>query len=297
VKELLLFLVYSGRLFFLAAGLFVVLAALDLFCGRATPGGSFLLLLSLALAVFAGPPLPIAVAIAASVAAVAYVALGRRARPRVRRIVAATAMMSSLLALAVELPYHLRRPRVGQPREFFVIGDSLASGGFGEAAPWPSRLARETGVPVINLALASDNASMALENQVPHLPVRASGGTCAIIEIGGNDMLDATPVGQFATALDRILTAASAAGARTVVMLELPLLPGRWRYGAVQRRMAAKHRCVLVPKSILARVLARPGNTSDGVHLTQAGHDALARDLGLWLNWRRNLFVSAAFYR
>ncbi len=45
-------------------------------------------------------------------------------------------------------------------------------------------------------------------------------------------------------------------------MFELPVIPGKWAYGARQR--------------VLAKVLVKKENTFDGIHLTQAGHDAIA---------------------
>jgi len=275
VKSFLLFGLYSGWMFFLAVGL--LLAAM--IAPRRAAG--FLGLLAISLAVLGAPPLPILLAIPALIAALAYLLAGVRATKALR----AVAIAACLLVAAVELPYHLRRPPTAHPSHLFVIGDSLASGGFGEAAPWPSVLGRELRLPVTNLALPSDNAALALENQIPRLPPPASGRECVIIEIGGNDMLERTPGRQFAAALDGIVAKASASGRRSVIMLELPLLPGRWRYGAIQREVAAKHGIVLVPKRILARALTGAGNTSDGVHLTQRGHDALARDLAAWLSW------------
>lgn len=275
MRSFLLFGLYSGWMFFAAVGMF--LAAM--IAPRRVAG--VLGLLAISLAILSAPPLPLLLAIPSLIAALAYVFAGVRATRALR----AVAIAACLLVAAVELPYHLRRPRTVRPSSVFVIGDSLASGGFGEVAPWPSVLGRETRLPVINLALPSDNAAMALENQIPRLPAPGSATECVIVEIGGNDMLEGTPATQFATALDGVVAKASASGRRNVIMLELPLLPGRWRYGAIQRDVAAKHGSVLVPKRILARVLTGAGNTSDGIHLTQRGHDALAREVAAWLRW------------
>ena len=276
---------YSGQLFFVAVLLFLAAAALDL-AGSLRRIAGFVALLAIGLACLGAPPLPIVFAVPALVATLAYAFFGFGARKVSRRALAAPAVAACVLAMAVELPYHVKRPHVARPLRLFVIGDSLASGGFGEATTWPAVLGRETRVPVANLAVPSDDAAMALESQIPRLPMAPAGVECVIVEIGGNDMLDGTPLNEFATALDGILAKASAAGRRNVIMLEIPLLPGRWGYGAIQRRLAAKHQSVLVPKRILAGVLLGAGNTSDGIHLTQRGHDALARDLAAWLTWK-----------
>ena len=68
-------------------------------------------------------------------------------------------------------------------------------------------------------------------------------------------------------------------------MFELPLLPGRWAYGAAQRRIASRHGIVLIPRRVLAGILLDPANTSDGLHLTQQGHEKLAGAVADWAGW------------
>ena len=66
-------------------------------------------------------------------------------------------------------------------------------------------------------------------------------------------------------------------------MLELPLLPGQWAFGARQRNLAAKHDVVLIPKRLLAGLVLTDANVSDGLHLTPAGQDRMAELLVSWL--------------
>lgn len=40
----------------------------------------------------------------------------------------------------------------------------------------------------------------------------------------------------------------------------------------------------MIPRRVLASVLADPRNTSDGIHLTQRGHDVMAQTLLQWLD-------------
>ncbi len=280
----LLYHAYSGQLLFSAATLFLAIAAADL-CGlldlrpRTRRVAGFLAALAIPLAGLSGTPLPMITAILVLAATFAYALAGFGARPSLRYPLGAAAIVAVLIVCAKELPHHLRRHPPLHPSRLFVVGDSLSSGGFGERTTWPQLLARDLGISVTNLALPSETVAMALRNQVPRLPVRAQRDECVIIEIGGNDMFEGTPIDQFASALDGILTAARAGGQRTVILLELPLLPGRWKYGAIQRQLAAKHGALLAPKRILARVLLGRGNTSDGIHLLQQGHEALAREL------------------
>lgn len=257
MRSALLYSIYSGQLFFAAVALLVIA-----FVAPKRIAG-VLAMLAVALAAFSGPLIG------------TLLTLSAFGLWRWRKTAIAASLC--LIAVALELPYHVVPRELPLPSRIFVIGDSLASGGFGEPMPWPAILGKKLGVPVVNLSLASANAQIALERQIPELPRAAGSGELVIIEIGGNDMLDGTGATNFASHLDRLLAAAG--NRRRVAMFELPLLPGRWLYGFSQRRLARKHSCVLIPKRVLARVLTEPGNTSDGIHLTQRGHEALATAL------------------
>jgi len=63
-------------------------------------------------------------------------------------------------------------------------------------------------------------------------------------------------------------------------MFELPLPPFRAGFSRAQRELARKHNVTLLPRSVLADVLGMRGATVDGLHLSQKGHDALARSVG-----------------
>ncbi|HUP44925.1 MAG TPA: GDSL-type esterase/lipase family protein [Thermoanaerobaculia bacterium] len=253
---MILYHIYSGQLFFTAAALYLV--------GIFVPRLRVLALLAIPLALLSGTPMPWWFAL--PLLAVTVAGLIRR-RSRMVRVLAAAGV---LVAAAAEVPYQIGGA-FSPPGRLIVIGDSLAAGGFAESQPWPHRL----GVPVVNLARAADTAAGALSEQVPAMPPPTRGDV-VIIEIGGNDMLDGLPARSFARALDQIVRAAAP---REVVILEIPLLPGRWAYGAAQRRVAHRHGATLIPKRVLAKVLADPRNTDDGLHLTDRGHEALARSL------------------
>ena len=288
VRAALLESLYSGHLFFVAVGVFATVIAVDmarLLDQRAVRRrvASVTILLAFALAIFAGPPLPLAVASGASLLAAAYVFAGFGDRQR-RRILGAVAIAACVVAVGFELPHHVRRNRIPRPSQIIVIGDSLSSGGFGEKFTWPELLARGIAVPVANLSLASSTASMALERQLPALP-HLDQNSCVIVAIGGNDMLDATDAHRFENDFGQLVARVKRAGNPQVVIVEIPLLPGRWAYGAVQRRVARKYGCTLLPKRIIAHTLLGEANTSDGIHLTQRGHGELARGVQAHLGW------------
>ncbi len=66
---------------------------------------------------------------------------------------------------------------------------------------------------------------------------------------------------------------------RTVVMLELPLIPLSAGYGRAQRDLAAQHGVFLIPKRYFAAVLSAPGASLDGLHLSEAGTHLMADTL------------------
>jgi acyl-CoA thioesterase-1 len=47
-------------------------------------------------------------------------------------------------------------------------------------------------------------------------------------------------------------------------------------YGRIQRQLAARYGVRLIPKRVFIRVLTGEGATLDSIHLSQAGHRAMA---------------------
>jgi len=80
---------------------------------------------------------------------------------------------------------------------------------------------------------------------------------------------------EFEARLDRLL-GHSKPKVTPLRLFELPLLPFHNAFGRAQRSLTAKHRVVLLPKTYLARILGTSGRTLDGLHLSPAGHAAMA---------------------
>ena len=281
---------YGGELYLAVVASFAAIALAALFDGFGRSAfakrvAEFLALLSIPLAVLCAPPVPLWLALLSLAAGFSFLIWAFGVKSMRRRIFAASAIFACAALTAAELPYQLSRVHVPRPTRLFVIGDSLASGGFGEDEAWPEVLARQANVNVMNLALASADAKMATDRELPLLPAPKDTGECVFIEIGENDMIDGVPLQQFEAGVDRLLQVAGANATRRVVMLELTLLPGRWAYGSAQRRLAQKYQCALVPKRLLVAVQLGKGNTSDGAHFTQKGHDEFSRTLAEWLQW------------
>jgi lysophospholipase L1-like esterase len=178
-----------------------------------------------------------------------------------------------LAAVAMEVPYHLI-PDIpqGQCTVFYVIGDSVSAGigGPGEQA-WPQILGRTHHIRTVNLARAGATVASAIQQtelvREPHAMV--------LIEIGGNDLFPAIPSNEFRASLDQLLSQATGPS-RTVVMLELPLLPFQNEFGRIQRRLAEKYRVILVPKRFWVAILSSRGATVDLAHLSPEGQRLMA---------------------
>jgi acyl-CoA thioesterase-1 len=136
---------------------------------------------------------------------------------------------------------------------------------------WPAILARRHAVDVRDHSQAGATARSALK-QAEQV---TGSGSLVLVEIGGNDVLGETTPGAFEQALDDLL-AVLGAHHRTVVMLELPLPPFSNRYGAAQRRQAARHGVFLVPKRVLMGILSAHASTLDTIHLSPSGHAHMA---------------------
>lgn len=172
-----------------------------------------------------------------------------------------------------EIPRH-RSPTLRLPpaTPVVVIGDSISSGiGTGER-PWPEVLADRLARPVVNLARPGATAQSARDQ----VRAMAGPGAFVLLEIGGNDLLNRSGSAAFEQHLDNLL-ADLRAGGHDVWMFELPLFPFQNAYGRGQRAAARRHGTGLIPKRHFARVLGMDRGTLDGLHLTQQGHDEMAR--------------------
>jgi lysophospholipase L1-like esterase len=172
-----------------------------------------------------------------------------------------------------ELGYR-RSPMISVKRDqtIYVVGDSISAGIRSEKQPWPERLGNDYRLNVVNLAQAGATVESAIQ-QVQQIK---RSNSVVIVEIGGNDFFGATKASEFANNLDHLVATLAAQG-HTLAMFELPLLPFHNSFGSAQRTIATKYHVVLLPKTYMARILGRTGATIDGLHLSQSGHEAMAK--------------------
>lgn len=282
----------SGHAWFSSGLLILLIIILDLtgtFDTRRRLGRIAWLLLWLAvvLAALTATPVPLWLALPLVGCCLAYLMLGFSHRVWKRRVsLGAGAAIMVVLALGMELPYHwTTTPRRAQIHRLYVVADSLAAGLGREQTTWPKLLAARTGIEVRDLSFAGANTHYALRNVKEVLASEKDPGACVLISIGGNDMLGRTTSTDFENELDQLLEVARGdpAQPRTVLMQELPLIPGAWSFGAIQRRLAARHGVLLIPKRLLAGVVLTEEYVVDGLHLSAAGHERMAELLVRWV--------------
>jgi len=176
-----------------------------------------------------------------------------------------------LIMIAVELPHqkpgHLPNQSYSQ---LYLIGDSISSG-INEDPNWPEVFRERYRIGIKNLARPGATLASALK-QSELVPAE---DCLVLLEIGGNDLLSNAHSRDFADDLRALFEAVKKPG-RTILMFELPLLPGQAALGRVQRSMAGEYGIILIPKRYFCRVLGAPNATIDGLHLSPIGTSMMA---------------------
>ena len=183
-----------------------------------------------------------------------------------------------LFALVMEAPYHLL-PTIEAAKDntMMIVADSVTAGqgSNDRTTKWPVLFAKDYNVTVDDQSNPGERCSTALK----HLADHKITSSVVFLEIGGNDLTGSTSNEKFAADLEALLKRVSGKD-RQLIMFELPLVPFRNQYGMVQRRLARKYGVTLIPKRVFVSVLAPADNTTDLIHLTQAGHNQMAKTVG-----------------
>ena len=225
------------------------------------------------LVLLSATPLPVWAYVIWLVSALAGVVLFNRSTAwrRLQRWVCVVLFASTIGCFTLEVPYH-RSPQLSiqEGTTIYVLGDSISVGMGADDRSWAEVLQEMTGFSVVNLALAGAT----VEGAIDQAGGISESNSLVIIEIGGNDLLGETDAAAFGRSLDRLV--ASLAREHKILVVELPLFPFGNAFGEAQRRVVGKYDLSMLPKRCFTRVLGMPGSTSDGLHLTQKGHDAMA---------------------
>ncbi len=278
IARSVLFLIASGQAFLLGAGCLVVAAGVSRWATQQRAlriARNLLVGLGGVLVAASATPLPGLVALGLGGLSVIWLVIeasGARWSGWLRGLVA----VAWLGAGVVEARHQVipTVARLGRP-VFSVVGDSLTAGdGDARIITWPERLAQAHAIDV------RDHSAAGATVQTAARQAAAIGADerLVLLEIGGNDLLGGTTPEAFEVGLARLLALVGRPG-RSVVMLELPLVPGWHRFGLIQRRLCARAGVILIPKRVLAALLLADGATVDSIHLSNAGQDRLARTI------------------
>jgi len=179
------------------------------------------------------------------------------------------AWVSSLIL--VEIPHRALHDVPNELRtQLCVIGDSI-SAGIDESPNWVEVFHQRFGARTVNLA----KPAATLQSALKQADLLKSNDCVVLLEIGGNDLLGTTSSAEFGNDL-RSLLKSVVGPRRTIVMLELPLLPGQAGLGRSQRALAREYNVLLIPKNRFCHVLALPNATLDGLHLSPSGTSSMA---------------------
>jgi len=155
----------------------------------------------------------------------------------------------------------------------YVVGDSVSAGvAYKGEKTWPEIAAERCHVKITNLSQGGGTAGSAL-SQVKVIKDKKA---LIFLEIGGNDMLGRTPLPEYRRNMEKLLKALQDPE-RIIVMVEVPWAPFHGSFCRAQRELAEKYDVILVPRRIFAGVLAGKESTVDGIHLSNQGHEKMAK--------------------
>jgi acyl-CoA thioesterase I len=260
----------SGRAFFSGAACILLVIGISAIGADRIP--RFINLLAAAcgmlLIVFSSTPLPTWFCFTWFFIGAAVIAFGRR------WILIASAAIITCTAILWQLRYYLPPRLPPHPDDtVYLIGDSISAGlDNSDIVCWPALVQRQYRVTMVDLSFGGAT----IQSSLDRLTRIGADSHLVFLEIGGNDMLHGTPIAEFERSLQTLFRRVCRPG-RTVVMIEIPLPPFQSQYGAVQRRLAHQFGVILIPRRFFSDVLAGKNATLDGLHLTQQGHEKMAR--------------------
>lgn len=272
----------AGMLAILALGLITIRASLAPKCRIARPRNYFAAVFFLvAIVCCASPPMPLWLQLASLLVLLGIGIRQIARRPdtavcvpsKARRYTSFALLLIWLISVAsFQVPYLAWSAPTESYDQILMIGDSITAGLNDGDDTWPRQLARIVNAPIKDASQPGATLKSA-RTQSDSLGDRPG---LLILEIGGNDLLEGLPVHKFEQDLDLLLQMVKQPN-RTIVMFELPLPPFCSRYGSAQRELARKHGVELIPKRLFTDVLTTAGATSDGLHLSNSGHDKMAK--------------------
>jgi acyl-CoA thioesterase-1 len=160
-----------------------------------------------------------------------------------------------------------------QGKNIICFGDSITVGfGAQERQDYPQALAKMTNVPVINAGINGDTSSEAIKRI--NTDVLSKDPLLVIIEFGGNDFLNQTPMEETVKNIEEMIKIIQAKGA-IVAIADISTFVVMGNYGKEFRRLSKKYSAILIP-GILNDIITDPELKSDFVHPNSKGYQLIA---------------------
>ncbi|MBL7131372.1 MAG: arylesterase [Candidatus Omnitrophica bacterium] len=158
-------------------------------------------------------------------------------------------------------------------RNIICFGDSITAGsGAGEGEDYPSLLAKELSLPVINAGSSGETTFGALKRL--QRDVLEKDPLLVIVEFGGNDFLQKIPPKKTFDNLDKIVTEIQNHGAIVVIAeVRAPIFMNEYKKGF--RIIAKKRKAVLMP-NLLSGILDHPSLKSGSIHPNKEGYKIIS---------------------
>jgi len=156
------------------------------------------------------------------------------------------------------------------------FGDSITAGsGAGEGEDYPSLLAKELSLPVINAGRGGETTFDALRRIQKDVLERDP--LLVIVEFGGNDFLQKISTKQTFDNLDRIVAQIHDHGAIVAIAeIRAPIFMNKYKKGF--RLIAKKRKAILIP-NLFTGILDHPSLKSDSIHPNAAGYEVMAKKI------------------
>jgi acyl-CoA thioesterase-1 len=158
-------------------------------------------------------------------------------------------------------------------KNIICFGDSITIGfGAENGQDYPAALSKMTNVPVVNAGINGDTSREAIRRI--DTDVLQKEPLLVIIEFGGNDFLNKTPVQETMNNIEEMIKIIQAKGAM-VAIADISTFLVMSDYGKEFKRLSQKYRTILIP-GILNGIITDPQLKSDFVHPNSKGYQLIA---------------------
>jgi acyl-CoA thioesterase I len=283
ISNWIAYFITSGVMFFIGVAFIYVFLAFRIVKSTQMPFlntiSNLLFLAGTAMMFTATAPIPLFVALFLGVSVVFFIVVESIGKLRqFTRIALSCLLISTSGALIFEIPYFMMPQYKVKNDSIYIVGDSLTAG-LGEVSiePYPALINKMKTIEIVDLSIPGSKMKDGLDIARTIEP----DNQIVLLELGGNDWRIGSSryQSEYSDGFRKLMEYLSSRKHR-VVMMEIPFPPFEFRLAYAQRQIAKQFDVVMIPKRFLSAILfLTPESTSDGIHLTQKGHEVFAKRL------------------